>query len=247
MCAWELEVIMNRLSQSHLRSILRCRWPGFVVVAVFCLVAGTFERPAQGANATLADLFNGGVLDVGNVRFSDWQLTSLDATATPPDLALITIVPLVDDPQNPGVQIVANGQLAITGLNSIDLLFSFRASPLGGSPLITGHSLELLGVTGNSGIAFVSEELADGLGGDLGPALVIADNTSSFFQLVDGGSFPPQSGVVVTANVFLNGVSDADAIGIGSFSQRFSQVPEPGTILLALLALPAVACVRRRR
>jgi hypothetical protein len=157
--------------------------------------------PADGA--TLADLFNGGSLDAGGTRFSGWQLLDLDSTAAPsPDLSQIVVLPLVDNPANPGLQFTANGQLSISGMNAIDLSFRYRAQVLGGGNTLTAHTSSMTGVTfgGTGGITYITDSMTTGLGADLGSTLALADHEIDFFQFTNTANVSPQSDIFVTTN-----------------------------------------------
>jgi hypothetical protein len=178
------------------------------------------------SSATLQDLFNGGTIDAGNARFSDWQLASLDVTAPPnPNLALINVTPLVDMPASPGLQFAMGGQLSIAGLNALDLVFSYRVSAIGGGNSFTGHALSVTGLTfgGAGGAAYVSQDATDLGGGNLGPAVAIADHEIDFFQLTANAAHAPHLGVMVHMNIFLNGLATEDTINLSAFTQRFTQ------------------------
>jgi hypothetical protein len=174
----------------------------------------------------LLELFNGGSIDAGYARFSDWQLTSLDDTAPPnPDLSLVAVTPLVNDPANPGLQFAANGQLATAAVSAIDLAFTYRVQAIGGGASFAGHSLSMAGVTfgGDGGIAYISQEAVDQFGGDLGPALAIADHEIDFFQFDAAAVHAPHFAVTVHVDVFLTGLAANDSINLTSFTQRFAQ------------------------
>jgi hypothetical protein len=194
--------------------------------------------PSLAHATTLQDLFNGATLDVGSVRFDSWSLLSVDALVPPnPDFAQIDVLPIDDDPLNPGLEFVANGQLSTNDLDSIDLLFSFRVSSLSGDRF-GGHNLTLTDhdFGGTSGIIFISSELTDGGGDPLASSLVIADKGSDFFLLSAGSGFASQAELDVTLDVFVTGFSSADSVSLISFTQRFSLVPEPTTFVLLLAA-----------
>lgn len=209
----------------------RFRWSGslfyanrVLLIGAYLLSEGTFVRFAAGA--TLEQLFSGGVINVGNSQFSEWELISLDSTAAVnPDLSQIVVVPLVNDPSNPGLQFAANGQLSISGVNSIDLAFKFRVTTLAGGKAFTNHALALSGIDfgSNGGLANISVEVTASSGADLGSTLVIADKGSEFIQSLDSSDFAPQPEVFLVTNVFISGLSDADAINLASFTQTFSQ------------------------
>jgi hypothetical protein len=192
--------------------------------ALAALTAWLSASAARGA--ALTDLLNGGYLVANNCRFDQWQLVSLDDTLAPsPNLALVTVLPLVNDASHPGVQLVAGGELAAAGVNSLDLVFKFRVQALAGASSFTGQSLSLSGVTfgGNGGVAYVSQETTDTAGGDLGSAVVNADNEADVFQFSDDATFAPRLTLDVTVNVFLSGLAGGDSINLGTFTQQFAQ------------------------
>lgn len=195
------------------------------IVSTCLLILGGLQAPAEGA--TLAELFNGGFIEVGACRFDNWVLNSLDATAAQnPLLQQVSVVPLVDDLLHPGLRYTANGQFSTLGINAIDLNFTFRVQALSNAKSFVGDELGLTGITIGGlggGIAFVSQDVASQDGGALGSTLVIADNESDFFQLADNSAFAPQLTLSVATNVFVTGLSATDAVDMSTFIQRFSQ------------------------
>ncbi|MDX1961850.1 MAG: hypothetical protein SFX18_01775 [Pirellulales bacterium] len=218
----------------------------FILVATLCCWG--ILSPAVNA-ATFQDLLNGGSLDDGNLRFSDWQLTAVALTnGSPPDFALITVDPLANDPLNPGLRFTANGQLALAGVNTLDLLFSFRVSSLDGGVVIGGETLELTGFGVNNGLGFITTEFTDPAASSLATSLVMVDDQTPFLQLSDTMSFAPQSQVVANVNVFTAGLSSTSTTSLDSFTLRFEQIPEPSAVIIASCAIPfaALPLLRRR-
>jgi hypothetical protein len=216
---------MNALQIGSRRSQLFSCW---VLLAVAWLAGATSRQPVYGT--TLQDLLDGGFIGIGNqIEFFDWQLISLDATAMLPDLSQIEVNALANDSANPGLQFVANGQLSIAGINAIDLVLKFGVQIVGNSNTITGHSLAMTGINfgGSGGIAYISDELRDGHGADLGTAVAIADNENDVFQFSHTTAFSLQSEVFVTTNLFITGLSGTDTINLSTFTQRFSQIGPP--------------------
>ena len=114
-----------------------------------------------------------GTLDAANSRFSSWQLASLDVTAGPnPSFALVSVTPIAGDPGNPGLQFTLNNQLTTTGLNALDLNFSYRIHTKAGGALFVGHTLNLGAISfgGPGGIAVVSQNVVLPSGVDGGAA-----------------------------------------------------------------------------
>lgn len=220
---------MNR-SQIHNRWMSTFAWGrGMLLVTALVLAGGTFGRSAVGA--TLAQLFDGGSLTIGNSQFSDWELVSSDSTAAViPDLSRIEVTPLANDLANPGLRFDANGQLSTSGVNSIDLTFKFRVRTLGGGNTFINNSVDIPAIRfgGDGGLAFVSDDVTGGANDDLAEPLVIADATSSP-QTVIPADFAPQPTLLVTTDVLINGTSAADVINLSVFTQTFVQTG-PGVL-----------------
>ena len=188
------------------------------------LVVGMHARGASAA--VLSDLLAGGFVDAGNARFHDWRLISLDATGSPtPSPAQVSVVPLVNDLSQPGLQFVGNGQFATTGLNALDLVLEYRVQALAGGNSFNAHALSITGATfgGSGGLAYVSEEAVAVNGADLGPNLAVADNQSDVFQFDDNGAFAPQLEIAVNMNVFITGLSGGDTVTLSAFTVRYAQ------------------------
>jgi hypothetical protein len=182
--------------------------------------------PQQGRTASLQSLFDGGFLIAGNCRFDNWQLVSADATTGAAfDFTLMSINPLVNDPVNPGLQFASGGQLAVAGVNAIDLTFKFQVHAAANTNSFAAHALNMTGVnfSGPGGIAFISQEVVDVSGADLGPTLALADNINDVFQFSDDATIAPHLNLTVTMNIFMSGLVAADTISLTAFTQRFAQ------------------------
>jgi hypothetical protein len=194
------------------------------------LLLGGFCGSAQAVS--LSSLFSGGTLNVGDSRFTDWQLIALDDTSLPlPDLGLIDVAPLVDAlPLNPGIRFSAGSQLAVVGINAIDFHLKFRVEAVGGTNSFAGQTLAMTGLTfvGDGGIMFVSGDLTNSMGGVLTSTVAIADNETPFLDVTDTTSFSPKSLVSVAMNVFIAGLVATDDLTLSTFTQRFSQTGPPG-------------------
>jgi hypothetical protein len=207
------------------------RWqaPGrrmFVVGA--CLMAALAAHGRASA-VPLTDLLAGSSITVGDCLFTDWQLLSSDATGTAPNLSLVSVNPLANDLGNPGIQIVGNNQLAISGFNALDLVLKYRVQVLPAGNTFEGHSLTITGLSfgSGSGVGFVSNGLVTGPGENLESAVAIGDPANGVFQFADAAAFSPQSGIFVTTNIFLQGFSSSDTINLTTFNQRFLQTGPP--------------------
>jgi hypothetical protein len=182
---------------------------------------------------SLQSLFNGSFLAVGNCRFDNWQLLSgSNTTGAALDYSLMSMNVLANDLSNPGLQFASGGQLAVAGVNAIDLSFRFQVHAVGVVNPFAAHSLNMTGVSfpGPGGIAYISQEVTTMGGVDLGPALVQADKVADFFEFNDSQTIAPHLNLTVTMNVFLTGLEGADVINLTAFTQRFAQT---GPTLLA--------------
>jgi hypothetical protein len=176
--------------------------------------------------ASLQSLFGGSFLTVGNCRFDNWQLLSgSNTTGAALDYSLMSMNVLANDLSNPGLQFASGGQLAVTGVNAIDLSFRFQVHAVGAVNSFAAHSLSMTGVSfpGSGGIAYISQEVTTMGGVDLGPALALADNVADVFEFNDSQTIAPHLNLTVTMNVFLTGLEGADVIDLTAFTQRFAQ------------------------
>jgi hypothetical protein len=175
---------------------------------------------------SLQSLFNGSSLAVGNCRFDNWQLLSgSNTTGAALDYSLMSMNVLANDLSNPGLQFASGGQLAVAGVNAIDLSFRFQVHAVGVVNPFAAHSLNMTGVSfpGPGGIAYISQEVTTMGGVDLGPALALADNVADVFEFNDSQTIASHLNLTVTMNVFLTGLEGADAINLTAFTQRFAQ------------------------
>lgn len=202
------------------------------------------------ASCTLDELVSGGSIVINDKLFDNWFIE--DFSTLPVDIAGIDVLPLDDQAMNPGVQFNANGRLSTVGFDLIDLDLGFSVATLDGSAGIKDNSLEINGFTfgvGNvGGFIDIFEDIFDPSGVLLGDKFVTADNLSPpILDLFDSAEFPAQSVVFVEKLILVSGDDSGDTVSLDTFSQRFSQVPEPATIALLVMGILGVAITSRRR
>lgn len=201
---------------------MRTRIPPIVAVGILAVSLATAPSRA----ATLQSLFDGSFLTVNNCRFDNWQLLSgSNSTGAAFDYSQMSMNVLATDPANPGLQFASGGQLAVAGVNAIDLSFRFQVHAIGASNSFAAHTLNMTGVTFSSpgGIAYLSQEVVSINGVDLGPAVTLADNTANVFEFTDTQSIAPHLNLTVTVNIFATGLEATDSINFTAFTQRFAQ------------------------
>ena len=198
--------------------------------------------PAQAATVTLADLFGGQTLLVGDKLFSNWILFADPGLI---DYSQVTVTGLNDDPLNPGLLYDFGDQLSGSGVNisTIGTAFAFIVGVVNAPYLIEDTSLELKDyeVTGDGSLALVAGPF-DLLGGGLLSAPVIVGANIDF----DGNGlttipyadvkFTPQEAIGVTNTASAQTDDLGGTFALKTFEQRFSQTPIPeGSPVLSLL------------
>lgn len=227
------------------------------VIGLWCKEAQasfTTSGCASPDQCNLQELFDGGTITIEDKIFNDWSFFGgfIDKLV-PPDFSLIDVIPLDDDPLNPGLKFNANGQLSIVDEEVIEIDLGFMVTTLDGSTRIKDNSLALTDFEfGADSDAFINidESVFDENFNRLGRNFVVADPFAGNFGLFDSVDFAPQSSIFVTKNIFIQGNDSGVTGSINVFEQRFSQktVLEPSFTLglLALGTLGGVSALKRK-
>ncbi len=203
----------------------------------------------QNISCTLNELVAGASITIDDKLFDDWFTD--DASTLPVDISQIDVVALDDQPLNPGLQFNANEQFSTVGFDEIDFDLGFTVSVIGGEARIKDNSLELgqftFGQDNVGGLITISEGIFDVTGTLVGDKSVIADNLfPGDTSLFDAAAFSPQASLFVTKNVVITGDRLVDVVSLDSFTQRFSQIPEPTTLTIMVIGLVSLGIGRRR-
>lgn len=197
-----------------------CRRPSLRTLA---LASCLFVPGAALRAETLAELLAGASIDAGNARFSHWQLTGLDASGAAPNLAFVNVTPVIDNATSYGLQFASLVQLSVSGLNSLDLSFSYRVQAIGSSNSFAGHAIRMNGLAMAGGFAHVAQDALELGGAALGAAVAFASARDNVFHLIASADHAAHLTLAVNTNVFLQGIDATDSIGLTAFTQTFSQ------------------------
>lgn len=229
-----------------------------VAVAVV-LVGCLFVNPRSSEGVTLEDLFGGQTITADDKIFDNWELLELQTVnggfANPAD---VEVIPLEDDPLNPGLKFnIPNGMgtpFSHVGPASATMRFSFTVQTSSGQALIKDNSLVLNGFVFDAGpdaTITITETITDASGNSLGDKRVFADSFDfpdpSNPEQFDSAEFERQSLIHVEKLIDIQGPGTNDGAVLTMFEQRFSQIPEPTSLVLFALGVAAVIAFGRAR
>jgi hypothetical protein len=222
----------------------------FYVIAVFCAPAFGDTVPACVQQPLSAYLTLTGGCEISDkvfYRFGYGTNTKGAGVAMP--ASGITVTPLTNDPSDPGFDFQADW--TISGAGSADSLIFYDVSTLSGLPLINDESLTWAASTNNtggSGVASLDEFLC--LSGEVGncqvPIVHFGLRQSPVpSPQVDHVTFDPVNHVSMLKDVFVFATGTAGAT-ITDVTNRTSEVPEPGSVILLGSCLLVVALLGSR-
>jgi hypothetical protein len=218
---------------------MNVRYTTCAVAAVCWLILLAERSPA----VSLSALFDNGSITADDKLLNNFRLVDLQTVNGGfANTSQIDVTPLIDDPLNPGIRYTADfGALGTpsghTGPSSVHFVFSFDVSTTNQLPLIKDNSLLIVQWSFDSGPLAsiqVSEQVFDAAGGSLGTKL--ATVTPLTQNLSDSLQFTPRSLIHVSTTIDIAGPGDNDMARLLVFEQRFSQTPEPGSLVLIAAA-----------
>jgi PEP-CTERM motif len=231
---------------------MNIRYTSCAVAAVCWFILLVERSPA----VSLSTLFDNGSITADDKLLNNFRLVDLQTVNGGfANTSQIDVTPLIDDPLNPGIRYTADfGALGTpsghTGPSSVHFVFSFDVSTTNQLPLIKDNSLLIVQWSFDSGPLAsiqVSEQVFDAAGAPLGTKL--ATVTPQTQNLSDSLQFTPRNLIHVTTSIDIAGPNDNDMARLLVFEQRFSQIPEPGSLTLlgaASAVLLAGSAWRRR-
>lgn len=226
-----------------------------VVAITFWMRAGDAEALtttrgcAQVDSCTLQELTLGASMTVNHTLFANWSVS--DASANQVVLSDIRVFPLDDQTARPGLRYLASpGALQSLGFDEVDLDVAYAVSMFGGSQRIAGASLLVSDVdfaVGNvGGLVKVSTDLLANNGIDVLGELDVLALPAAPPPLPEQLAFAGAASIIVQTNVLITGDDQGDEVTLGSFTQRVSEIPEPGSLAILGLALTAIWNIGRR-
>ncbi len=210
---------------------------------------------ASQTSCTLDELASGGSIAVNDKVFDNWAV-SVDES----DID-VTVSGLDDGGLDPGPGLFYELDVNFNSLPFIGLDFTFDVSTIDNVARIKDNSLmrgDFFIPPGDDGSFIIAEEVLSGLSDPLGVKCVgrgigleaslqnqagltctSGDPNGGDFARLD---FAPQSTISVRTVILGDGF--LDGIDVRSFTQRFSQIPTPGTLILFGLGLAGLRLTR---
>lgn len=214
--------------------------------------------------ALLSDLLSGSSVTAADKLFDQWAVTFQSSSdGSVPNYAGININPLNDGGLHPGpgINIDFGNQMSVTGdgiFAFTDLTLDFHVSSLGNK--IEDNSLSFLNNlptltyvadgSNDLGVAVKEWVYADALHTILLAQKYIEysvlDNVSNLIN-PDWAEFTPYQEIFVEKNFLVWSVDTTDTATLNGIEQRFSQVPEPGILLLLSMGLIGAGIAKKRQ
>ena len=243
-------MLKSSIAPAHPAPIRKAIWLGILYSALVAspstassLTADTCETDT----CTLGELMGGLSFIVGDKVFDDWETVHNRSTSSADPLETV-VGAIADQPQL--VRLLFDGQenrsLYAEGNDFIDFAFRFKVRATDATQRLKDVGLRLRRFQSNGGMEmteFVYDE-----GGSLIDSFAVL--AASPFQPAMTDVFDPREVIVVEKHIFLDGGIDDEGEPLTSFiytfSQDFSQTPEPSTWTMLVIGVGVIAGLKYR-
>jgi len=185
------------------------------LVLIAGMTSPAYAEHCTTEQTTLDQLFlPGGCIIAGDKIFENWELAGTGGD--PYDFANVEVIPVNDDPNNPGLRYVTNNLSVVQG-GGISWNIHYDVSTLSGDPLIKDYSLELIDFSSDDEGAFpnVSEDTVPS------SAFILVDTSQPKLEAF----FEPTNAIRVSLTVSLTSIFGPNSLQ--EFVALYSQVPPP--------------------
>ena len=216
----------------------------FAVSLLFLFVAAKTQAfTIVGSSQPLQQLLQpNATLLVDDKLFSNFFLVPVGAPNTPLDPTKIFITPIVDS-FGPGILI--SGAFQAQAPNLLQFNLGYKVTVTDPNLFISDAHLFFNGTANGDGLATIAEDLF--IGANAYQMNVFATSISS--KLTDTVFIMPPVKTIdfVLKDIIVNGGSlPGSFASVSAITQTFSQIPEPGTVVLTSLGILALFLARRR-
>lgn len=204
----------------------------------------------SGTTCTLSELYApGSSITAGDLVFSNFSL-ELDLGSLSIDPSLITLTGVDTGSLNPGsgFRVEGNGEIKVSGNDSILYIFNFNVAHKNGLSLLKDASLTAGSITTGDDAAW---SVSARIFAPVVPELAIEETTPDPRVSSDSFDFPATASAIDVRMAFdpvdFGSTAPTDITEIGDYTFLVSSVPEPTALPLMLAGLAAVRAAVRRR
>lgn len=232
---------------------------GLVLASLPALAsAAVIDLSSPGSTVTLEALTDGNSVRVGDKVFSDFRYTPLSSgSAVVPSAGDVTVSGLTA--AGPGADEIGlrfDGTWAAFDGGSLNATLAFKVV-VDDPNLLSDNTLSLIGASATTGSVLVTENITsvDPAAGAVAAEDRLASKTAYYFEssgtvdavLLDHRVFPKTAAEAwVVKDIKVSTFAPQSSATFAALTQTFSQVPEPGTLVLVGMGLLAVGLRRRR-